>query len=188
VSGTTLYVGGNFTSMSGGTVRNYLASFDTTTGNLTAWNPNASNFVTALAANGTTLYVGGNFTSMNGGTVRNYLASFDTTTGNLTAWNPNLDNSVEALAASGTTLYVGGWFTTMNGGTTRNYLASFDTTTGDLNAWNPNAWNPLMSTPVKAFAVSGSTLYVGGGFKEAGGGSSYFAPIDTTTGLWLPGH
>lgn len=45
--------------------RNYIASIDTTTDTLNAWNPNASNTVRALARSGSSLYVGGDFAFMN---------------------------------------------------------------------------------------------------------------------------
>ncbi|GIW09481.1 MAG: hypothetical protein KatS3mg061_0538 [Dehalococcoidia bacterium] len=40
VSGSTVYVGGGFTSV-GGQTRNRLAALDAATGNVTSWNPNA---------------------------------------------------------------------------------------------------------------------------------------------------
>ncbi|HWU44037.1 MAG TPA: hypothetical protein VN132_11385, partial [Bdellovibrio sp.] len=179
VDGTTLYVGGSFTSLNSGTTRNRLASFDTTSGTLTSWNPNANAAPISMVVQGGTLYVGGAFTSLNGGTTRNYLASFDTTTGALSSWNPNGGASVRALAISGSVLYAGGDFTSMNGGTTRNYLASFDTTTGNLTAWDPNA-----NTTVNSLLVSGTTLYVGGAFTSLNGGTTrnYLASFDTTNG------
>ncbi|GIW09479.1 MAG: hypothetical protein KatS3mg061_0536 [Dehalococcoidia bacterium] len=69
VSGSTVYVGGLFTSV-GGQARNYLAALDAATGNVTSWNPNANGSVYALAVSGSTVYVGGDFTSV-GGQARN---------------------------------------------------------------------------------------------------------------------
>ena len=67
ISGTTLYAGGSFLSVNGGTVRSELAAIDTTTGTATSFDPNMNNLVSALAISGTTLYAGGAFTSVNGG-------------------------------------------------------------------------------------------------------------------------
>jgi len=60
VSGSTVYVGGGFTSV-GGQARNRLAALDASTGNATSWNPNADSWVNALAVSGSTVYVGGEF-------------------------------------------------------------------------------------------------------------------------------
>ncbi len=38
ISGSILYVGGNFTTI-GGQPRNYIAALDAATGNVTGWNP-----------------------------------------------------------------------------------------------------------------------------------------------------
>ena len=47
VSGSNVYVGGYFTSISG-QPRNYIAAIDSMTGNATSWNPNANGNVGAL--------------------------------------------------------------------------------------------------------------------------------------------
>jgi hypothetical protein len=180
---TNLYIGGIFANI-GATPRNRLASFDVTTGILTTWNPNADNGVKALALNGTTLYAGGSFTYMNVTTPRNYLASFDISNGNLSNWNPNADGSVSSLAIDSTSLYVGGGFTTLNGGaSTRKRLASFNLSTGSLTSWDPIANNTVSS-----LALNGSILFIGGAFTSVGLGPAYLAPIEITTGSWLPGH
>ena len=69
--GTTVFAGGNFTSVIDGAgttqARNGCAAFTNSTGALTSWNPNASaNRVSALAVSGNTVYVGGNFTNIGG--------------------------------------------------------------------------------------------------------------------------
>ena len=181
VSGTTIYVGGEFHAVGGffGTARNHLAAFDTSTGSLLAWNPNANDWgVHVLAVSGNTGYVGGDFTTV-GGTARNRLAALNATTGSLLAWNPNASNIVYALAVSGTTVYVGGDFTSL-GGTERNRLAALDAN-GNLLAWNPNAnWS------VDALAVSGTTVYAGGYFSSIGGTvRNNLAALDASTGSLL---
>jgi len=182
VSGSSVYVGGNFTSI-GGQTRNYLAALDATTGLATAWNPNANMIVRALAISGSTVYAGGDFTTI-GGQTRNYLAALDATTGLATAWNPNANSDVYVLAISGSTIYAGGILSTI-GGQTRNGIAAIDTTTGLATAWNPNA-----NMIVRALAISGSTIYAGGDFTTIGGQPrSKIAALDSTTGLataWNP--
>jgi hypothetical protein len=84
VSGSTVYAGGGFTSI-GGQARNRIAALDATAGTATAWNPNASGSVWALAVSGSTVYAGGYFTSM-GGRPQTYLARMgDNSTGTLLA-------------------------------------------------------------------------------------------------------
>jgi hypothetical protein len=169
VSGSTVYAGGNFTGAGGsfGTqaTRNRLAAFDTS-GNLTTWNPGANGTVRALVVSGLTVYAGGDFTQA-GGLTRNYLAAFDGG-GALTAWNPGANDAVRALAVIGGTVYAGGNFTGAGGsvGTqaTRNRLAAFDTS-GNLTTWDPGANNEVWS-----LAITGSTIYAGGYFTQAGGG------------------
>ena len=75
VSGSDLYVGGDFRSV-GGFDRGYLAAFDKD-GVATSWNPVADAPVEALAKRGTTLYVGGSFATIAGQAHAN-LAALDT--------------------------------------------------------------------------------------------------------------
>ena len=63
VAGSVVYVGGSFTFI-GGIVRNHIAALDVTTGEATAWNPNADREVLALAISGSTVYAGGEFDSI----------------------------------------------------------------------------------------------------------------------------
>ncbi len=184
LTGTSLYAGGLFTSVNGGTTRNYLAAIDTTTGTATSFNPNMNSQVSALALTGTSLYAGGWFTTVNGGTTRNYLAAIDTTTGTATSFNPNMNGAVSALALTGTSLYAGGWFTSVNGGTTRNRLAAIDTTTGTATSFNPD-----MNSQVNALALTGTSLYAGGSFTSVNGGtklSQGLCSIRTTDGQVQP--
>ena len=142
ISGNTLYVGGDFTTVNGSTTRNRLAAFDTATGTATSFNPNMNAVVYSLLLSGTTLYVGGDFTTVNGSTTRNRLAALDTTVaaGTATSFNPNMNSTVNSLLLSGTTLYAGGAFTTVNGSTTRNRLAALNTTVsaGTATSFDPN--------------------------------------------------
>jgi hypothetical protein len=75
VSGSTVYVGGDFTSI-GGQTRNCIAALDAATGVATAWNPNAAGRVLALAVSGSTVYAGGGFAHV-GGETRKSFAQFD---------------------------------------------------------------------------------------------------------------
>ena len=204
VSGSTVYAGGNFSSI-GGVVRNNIAALDANTGRATTWNPNASAVVSTLALSGSTVFAGGYFTSI-GGQPRNQIAALDAQTGSATAWDANAnlpsfclekcppDFGVLALAVSGPTVYAGGYFTSI-GGQPRNQIAALDARTGDATAWNPSAGGPetyavSFARDVDAFALSGSTVYVGGQFTSIGGQPrNNLAALDATTGrasAWNP--
>lgn len=154
VSGSTLYVCGDFTSI-GGQTRVHLAALDAETGLATAWNPGSVGSVATLAVDGSTVYVGGSFTSV-GGAARSCIAALDAATGLATAWNPDGNYGVRAIVVDGPTIYVGGDFTHI-GGQARYCLAAVDATSGLASPWAPTDYGTL----VFAIAVSDSTVYVG---------------------------
>ncbi|NTU70524.1 MAG: cadherin-like domain-containing protein [Coriobacteriia bacterium] len=184
VDGSTVYVGGYFSTI-GGAARRNIAALDASagsTGTATAWDPSANTIVMALAVDGSTVYAGGDFTTI-GGATRNYIAALDASagsTGTATAWNPNANASVYTLAVDGSTVYAGGNFWTI-GGAARNDIAALDASagsTGTATAWNPNA-----NSGVRAIAVDGSTVYVGGYFTTIGGATrSGIAALDAAAG------
>ena len=187
VSGSTVYLGGAFTSI-GGQTRNRIAAVSATTGAATAWDPNASGAVYALAVSGPTVYAGGEFRSV-GLVARNHLAALDSS-GALTAWDPSANNTVRALAGSGSTGFAGGDFTSI-GGQTRYGIAALDATSGAAAAWDPHSTYATYTVgSVEALAVSGSTIYAGGYFDTIGGQSrNGIAALDATSGLataWNP--
>ncbi len=172
INGGTLYVGGRFIGI-GGQPRNHIAALDTSTGNATIWNPNASWMVEALAMGSGVVYAGGYFTSI-GGLARQGLAALDLVTGTATAWNPvpgppccDLGN-IFALAVSGSTVYAGGKFLTM-GGLPRSHLAAVDAATGAVLPWAPDPGGAVFNPRVFGLAVSGNELYVGGYFAAIAG-------------------
>jgi hypothetical protein len=187
VSGSTIYAGGDFTSI-GGQTRNHIAALDAGTGLATAWDPNASTSVRALAVAGSTVYAGGWFTSI-GDVGRNNIAALDASSGLATAWDPNPDRAVDAIAVSGSTVYVVGYFTSI-GGRSRSEIAAIDAATGLATGWDPSAGGTSYHE-VNTLAVSGSTVYVGGEFSTVGGQArDNLAALDAGTGLataWDPG-
>ncbi len=187
LQGSTLYAGGNFTSVNGQT-RNNLCEINAASGTLTSWNPNPNSFINALTHSGTTLFAAGNFTSI-GGQSRQYLAAIDTATGLATSWQANSGGGISCLAVGNSQLYVGGTFSAIggvsSGDSTRNDIAALDLTTGAVSAWNPSADGTVYS-----LAVSGSNVYAGGSFSNIGGQlRNDIAALDATTGTatsWNP--
>ena len=191
VSGSTLYVGGSFSSI-GGQPRGSIAALSTVTGAAGAWDPNANRSVAALALSGNTLYASGGFTGI-GGQPRNGLAALDVSSGAATPWNPNPDGDVDALAVSGSTVYVGGRFQNI-GGQPRNNIAALEAASGNATAWDPDADQPPSETiegaSIKTLAVSAGTVFAGGWVTMLGGAHrNYLAAIDAATGeatVWNP--
>lgn len=179
LSGTTLYVGGEFGTI-GGQSRSRIAALDATTGVATTWSPIVNAPVRALAVSGNTIYFGGSFTSVSG-LPRGRLAAV-ASNGSMTTWNPDTNGDVTALVVGGTAIYAGGAFTTISG-QLRNRLAAVDAVTGVPSAWNPN----IPTGTVAALANGGDVIYVGGAFSNAGGHTrNSLAAIDTTTGAATP--
>jgi len=146
VSGTTLYVSGNFTKV-GGVSANGIAKWDGT-----KWSALGSGIdgISVLAVSGTTLYAGGKFTTA-GGTPANNIARWDGT--KWSALGSGLNDWVSALAVSATTLYAGGYFTTA-GGVSANHIAKWDGAGWSGLGLGTNVW-------VSSLTVGGTTLYVG---------------------------
>ncbi|MEN9405364.1 MAG: hypothetical protein RLY47_323 [Candidatus Parcubacteria bacterium] len=186
--GSTLYAGGQFNSVENGTVRDYVAAFDTTDGSVTAFDPSAGAtvFALALSSDGGTLYMGGDFGTFDGGaTFRNYVGAFTTVgAGTVTAFDPDADSTVRALALSDDdgTLYMGGDFTSFDAtATARNNAGAFTTVgAGTVTAFDPNA-----DGTIRTFVLSPdeTSIYAGGSFTTIGGGSrTALAKLDTSDG------
>jgi hypothetical protein len=175
------YLGGTFKWVRG-QPRNNAAHLDAK-GNLTAWDPNASYAVTALAVSGGTVYAIGSFTTI-GGQPRKGLAALDAISGAATAWNPNSNSIPSALAAGGGIVYVGGHQLDI-GGQLRWCIAAIDATSGALTPFNPTS-----DGDVGALALNGGTLYAGGRFGNIGGQSRVsLAAFDVASGAvtaWNP--
>ncbi len=163
VSGTNLYVGGNFT-MAGGVSATNIAKWDGST--WSALGSGVTPGVRVLAASGTSIYAGGGITTAGGLPAIN-IAKWDgsawSALGSGISGGPN--PGVYALAVSGASLYAAGWFTSA-GGVAAKCIAK----------WDGSVWSALGSgidgvnnAVVEALAVSGTDLYAGGGFTTAGG-------------------
>ena len=175
--------------------------------------------VRALAVVGRTVFLGGDFTTMvppgsalpkppnrtttstattgpapspppppPGSQTRRHLAALDVDQRTLLRWNPDADGPVHAIVVSGdgTQLYVGGDFGHI-GGQPFAKLARIDVATGAVDP----TFHPGLRGGVRALALAGDRLYVGGVFNSVIGpaGSEArpkLAALDATTGALLP--
>ncbi len=162
ISGTTMFVGGDFTQ-AGGLAANHVARW-----NATGWftlGTGVDGPARALLHVGTDIVVGGDFANA-GGVAAPGVASW---TGQV--WKPlgsGLNGSVHALALHEGSIYAGGTFTSA-GGQAASRVAR----------WNGSAWSALGAgvaggaTPiVRALAAYDGRLYAGGEFSLAGGVST----------------
>ncbi|HZG54317.1 MAG TPA: Ig-like domain-containing protein, partial [Pyrinomonadaceae bacterium] len=126
------------------------------------------------------------------------VALLDATTGAIKDWNPVLQHSGNTgtygsvLLAVNSTIYVGGGFTHAGGegsvpataSQTRTGLAAYDASTGALTSWNP-----VTGGKVTAFALNGTSLFVGSSPATTGVERKHLAAIDINTGQptdWNP--
>jgi hypothetical protein len=183
VAGSTVWVGGVFSSI-GGAARSGLAAIDATTGATVGADTSTDGYVNALAASGATVYVGGSFNSI-GGQPRRNIAALDADTGIPTDWVPNADSQVNGLAVSGSRVYASGSFDHI-GHRPRSHLAAIDASTGIAIDWEPQ-----VTGGVDTLAVSGKIIYIGGQFSSVEGQPrSNIAALSASTGAptgWNPG-
>lgn len=132
---STIYVGGDFTSVNG-QARFKVASFNATTGALLPWKPAVGgSYVTAIAVTLTnTVYVGGLIQTGNG-VARQNLVAFNSA-GTLLNWAPVTDLQVDALVLTpgDTKLIVGGRFSKVNNVSQRG-LAALSLVDGSNIPW-----------------------------------------------------
>ena len=186
-----LYIGGNF----GLVVTTFASKIAKWNGS--SWsalgsgvsNPAMNSEITSLAVSGTTLYAGGNFGTA-GGVPVNGMAKWDGS-----AWSSlgagTLTGYINALAVNGTTLYAAGNANQTGGlpGITGR-IAQMDLATGiwsGLGTPGPSGSRGLNGT-VRALALSGTKLFVGGFFTKVLAGAEVqansIAQWDISTSTW----
>lgn len=187
LNGSSLYVGGEFTS-AGGASRFNLAAIDLGTGVATSWSPDPSASVYTMAVKNDTLFLGGRFTTISAQS-RSKLAAFKLTDGSLISWDPNIQGAasvVRSLDVNDTAVFAGGTFTTV-GGQSRNNLASVYSNSGLPTTWDPNVTG---GTGINSLAINSNLVFIGGDFTTVGGQlRSYLAALNATSGAptsWLP--
>jgi outer membrane protein assembly factor BamB len=193
VSGSTAYLGGEFTSVrpsrspagTGEVVRNHAAAIDLETGALLPWDPNANNTVQTIAVSGSTVYLGGTFGTV-GGKTHARVAAVDATTGapNQT-FKAKTNGEVMSLAVGPSGLYMGGSFTTADK-VARSYLAEVDLSTGAL----ATDFTASASGKVNAIALTADAtrLVVAGTFTTLDGSflQRFIGAVSPATGALLP--
>jgi hypothetical protein len=206
--GTTVYVGGTFTSLAG-QARTGLGAVSVSTGaSITTFRTTLSyGGVFAMARAGDTLYIGGRFTKVND-VWQARLAAVSTVTGardGTFTGSANEKVNALAVAADGRSLLVGGYFRTLSG-QPRDYLGSVSASTGAVTAWRPaaacfDATNPcvvysIAADSARVYAAIGGpggqvwAYNAGSGSREWRGGTDgdvQAVALDGTT-LYAGGH
>lgn len=174
LSGDTLYVGGDFSSISPRT--GPLLASSRTGARRVDFPRVASGVVNTVVDDGHGgWFVGGEFDQVGGVRCANLVHI--TRELQVKNWCPSPRGEVTTLARRGATLYVGGTLERI-GGKKRRTLAAVDTATGRTLDWNPDP-----GYFVADLEVDGRTVYVLGSFREIGGerhGS--LAAVDAITG------
>ncbi len=189
--GTKLFVGGDFTSISG-TNRYRIAALDPNTGAvLPTFTSTANARVQVLRISGDMLYAGGGFT-VAGGQPRSQLAAFSTVNGALQSWAPVASDNVTAMTIPAGTgsVVVGGRFTTLNG--EANYgLGALDAVTGGTRPFAANqvVRNAGNSAAINSLISVDGVVYGSGYTFGSGGNLEHTFAADAATGAlsWVSG-
>ncbi len=207
-NGGTVFIGGDFTSVSG-VRRAHLATLSARTGQPRRFAPQIQGNIRSLALSpsGSDLYIGGAFTSADG-SPRGHLASFRMPSGVLRAWAPRLSSSSRRRAAvnairlshNGSVLYIGGAFTSVNGQPRRNG-AAVAAGTGAVLPFRPLLRSLVLTVNL---ASKGSTVIFGGrgpggyvaAYRSAKGARLWYRQLDGDVqaatvhagGLYVGGH
>jgi hypothetical protein len=169
------YLGGSFTTV-GGASRPNLAHV-LSSGRVARWSPHPNAPVRALTLTHSGLVVAGDFTTMSGQPAR-HLVSLALRTGHV-RWDAALDDSALSLALSADrrTVYVGGAFTHARL-TARPRLLALNARSGRLD----RRFHPVVDEPVRALAVDGKNVWLGGDFTSVAGQPHRHLAVVTTSG------
>lgn len=175
--GSTVYAGGQFTTVDG-IARGHIAAWDTTSGALLAFNPKVKGTVEAIRPNATTVYIGGTFTQV-GTTARTDLAAVTPAGVLVPGFVANTNNTVHALAFTpdGSKLVVGGLFDTINGVTGSKRLDLVDPATGAVTVFAEK-----VAYEVWGVAATSSQVFAA---ATGAGGHTYAYNLSTLHQQWL---
>ncbi len=187
VTSGTLYIAGNFSSISGSNRYSY-AGIDissSTTSTVTdfgdSWALGTFSTANAIAVDDNYLYIGGSFFGLGADFDISNLARVDIVTGDIdSTWKPGVDSTVYdiELTEEGT-IYVGGSFSGVSGDSGQGYLAAIDVATEVSTGWAPE-----LNASVEDIFVDGGTIYFAGNFSTVNGVTKYgAAAVDAETGL-----
>jgi hypothetical protein len=204
--GSTIYVGGKFTTLAGKPRLNIGAA--TTSGTATSFNPGAGDtvYVVRPGPNGN-IFAGGTFGVLGGRT--HARVGEVTPAGTPVSWNvtvgqvsgsacpPRCHPVVFTIAFSGSTVYFGGHFGLVNG-QSRNSAAAVSLASGSLLQWNPNVFaaancptcQTVETERVYTLIPDATTneVYACGGFWQVNGNKRSFnlAAFDPISGTLDP--
>ena len=173
----SVYVGGDFSNAAGIATADYLAKWNGTTwsglGSFKGTDGALNGEVYAMTVMGADLYVGGNFTNTAGIATADWVSRWTGSAwaamGSNGSGNGALSLQVFALASSNGSVYVGGQFLNAAGIAAADYIAKWTLAGNTWSALGSNgSGNGALNSRVAALAMSGSSLYVGGYFTNAG--------------------
>ena len=185
-----LYVGGSFSIADVG-------GSEITANNIALWNgSNWGNLGATTGLNGVVwtlaldtnnrLYVGGGFSQTQPplNLTLNNIGRYDPSTASWEALGAGTNSVVRSLSFTGSQLWVGGYFTLVDGTITANRIAYYDISTNSWSAVVDSTTNANgVNNAVLTVLASGTTIYLGGYFTNAGGvAASRVAKIDTSGG------
>lgn len=185
VSGTDVYVGGDFTDAAGIAQADFIAKWNGTIwsalgSNVAGTNGALTNVVFSVATDGLNVYVGGLFLDVRGIASADNIVKWDGTNwSNMGSNGANgaMNNNVYVIAISGSNVYAGGTFTNAAGDEHNDYICR----------WSGSSWNYLntsnaVNNDVKAITINGGFVYIGGDFTNCGGipQADYIARWDGT--------
>jgi hypothetical protein len=195
VSGTDVYVGGNFFDAGGVPAADYIAKWNGSVWSALAADQNAAtgpinNRVDAITVSGSNVYVGGLFLNAASDTAADYLAvwngsSWSDIAGLAPGANPQIPaNEVYAIAINGSNVYVGGFWVNAGGISNYDHVLRWDGSWHALGQTN-TLDGPIQAT-VRALVATADGVIAGGDFTNVGGEPAidYIAEFNVANFTW----
>lgn len=164
--GSAIFVGGDFSALSGRTSANHLASVDSVTG-APLWAASPRYGINDTRPPAYSLVVDGNNLLVGAGGQGGTCASVDSASGTVN-WTLHANGDVQSVGAVGGVVYCGGHFdgTASFNDLPRSKLAAVDESSGAVRSFAPTINSALGLFAMATDTVSG-TVYVGGDFTKA---------------------